>query len=221
MGDVDESAEHPILNVEGELVALGPLRRDLLPLYQRWINNFGTMRTLDLPPYPMTKEKEQDWYDGQSRAESDVPFTIYERETLRPIGNTGLHEVDYRNRTASFGIIIGEPECRGKGYGTETTHLMLDYAFTALGLHNVMLIVFEFNAAGIRAYRKAGFKEFGRRRECRLMGGKLWDEIQMDCLSTEFERPVTAGKCWGFSAWLSPEGTAQIEVGTDDGGTTR
>jgi RimJ/RimL family protein N-acetyltransferase len=221
MDDVDESTGRPVLNLEGELVALGPLRRDLLPLYQRWINNLGTMRTLDLPPYPMTMEKEQDWYDGQSRTESDVPFTIYERETWRPIGNTGLHEVDYRNRTASFGIIIGEPECRGKGYGTETTHLMLDYAFTALGLHNVMLIVFEFNAAGIKAYQKAGFKEFGRRRECRLMGGKLWDEIHMDCLSTESERPVTAGKGWGFSAWLSPEGTAQIEVGTDDGGTTR
>jgi hypothetical protein len=30
--------EEPILNVEGERVALGPLRRDLLPLYQRWIS---------------------------------------------------------------------------------------------------------------------------------------------------------------------------------------
>jgi RimJ/RimL family protein N-acetyltransferase len=190
MGDVDESAGSPVLTIEGEHVALGPLRRDLVPLYQLWMNNLGTMRTLDLPPYPITMEKEQDWYDRVSRAESDVSFTIYESETLRPIGNTGLHEVDYRNRTASFGIIIGEPECRGKGYGTETTRLMLDYAFTALGLHNVMLIVFEFNDAGIKAYQKAGFKEFGRRRECRLVGGKLWDEVQMDCLSTEFEGTV-------------------------------
>jgi RimJ/RimL family protein N-acetyltransferase len=190
MGDVDESAGSPVLTIEGEHVALGPLRRDLVPLYQRWMNNLGTMRTLDLPPYPITMEKEQDWYDRVSRAESDVSFTIYESETLWPIGNTGLHEVDYRNRTASFGIIIGEPECRGKGYGTETTRLMLDYAFTALGLHNVMLIVFEFNDAGIKAYQKAGFKEFGRRRECRLVGGKLWDEVQMDCLSTESEGTV-------------------------------
>jgi RimJ/RimL family protein N-acetyltransferase len=168
-----ENVERPIVNIEGELVALGPLRRELLPLYQRWINYPGTTRTLDLPPYPMTMEGEQDWFDQQSRAENDVPFTIYERETLRPIGNTVLHEIDYRNRTATFGILIGEPECRGKGYGTETTRLMLDYAFTALGLHNVMLIVFEFNGAGIRACQTAGFKEFGRRRECRLMGGKL------------------------------------------------
>ncbi len=45
------------------------------------------------------------------------------------------------------------------------------------------------NPAGIRAYEKAGFKEIGRRRECRMMGGKLWDEIHMDCLSSEFESP--------------------------------
>ena len=171
VGDVGESSERPILNIEGELVALGPLRRDLLLLYQSWINDLGTTRTLDLPPQPMTMEKEQDWYDRQSRAENSVPFTIYERETWRPIGNTGLDGVDHRNRTATFGIVIGEPDCRGKGYGTEATRLMLDYAFTALGLHNVILTVFEYNPAGIRAYEKAGFKEIGRRRECRMMGG--------------------------------------------------
>ena len=35
------------------------------------------------------------------------------------------------------------------------------------------------------------------------------------------ERPVTPGKEWGFSAWLPPGGTAQIEVSTDDGGAAR
>jgi diamine N-acetyltransferase len=185
-----ESAERPVLSIEGELVALGPLRRELLPLYQRWINDLGTTRTLDLPPQPMTIEKEQDWYDQNSRAENSVPFTIYERETLRPIGNTGLDGVDHRNRTATFGIVIGEPDCRGKGYGTETTRLMLDFAFTALGLHNVMLMVFEFNPAGIRTYEKAGFREIGRRRKSRMMGGRLWDDVYMDCLSSEFESPV-------------------------------
>jgi hypothetical protein len=60
MGDASENAERPILNLEGDLVALGPLRRDLLPLYQRWINDLGTMRTLGLAPLPITSEKEQD-----------------------------------------------------------------------------------------------------------------------------------------------------------------
>ena len=46
------------------------------------------------------------------------------------------------------------------------------------------------NLVGIRAYQKAGFKEIGRRRECRMMGGKLWDEVHMDCISSKFESPV-------------------------------
>ena len=68
-----------ILNIEGDLVGLGPLRRDLLPLYQRWINDLGTMRTLGLRRSPMTSEKEQEWYDRQSKAEDDVPFDIRRR----------------------------------------------------------------------------------------------------------------------------------------------
>jgi len=67
---------------------------------------------------------------------------------------------------------------------------MLDYAFMALSLHSVMLTVNAYNLAGFHAYQKAGFREFGRRRECRMMGGKLWDKIYMDCLATEFMSPV-------------------------------
>jgi hypothetical protein len=32
MGNASENTERPILNIEGDLVGLGPLRRDLLPL---------------------------------------------------------------------------------------------------------------------------------------------------------------------------------------------
>ncbi len=101
-----------------------------------------------------------------------------------------LMDIDAGNRRAEFGIIIGEPDCRGKGYGTETTRLMLDYAFTARGLQNVMLTVNAYNLAGLRAYEKAGFREFGRRRRCRFMGGRMWDVVYMDALADEFTSPV-------------------------------
>lgn len=183
--------EYPIVNIVGERLALGPLRRDLLPTYQRWINDFGALRTLGaVAPGPTTLEQEARWYDAQPATE--VRFTIFERATWRPIGTTALHGLDYRNRTALFGILIGEAEARGQGYGTEATRLTLDYAFTALGLHSVMLTVAEFNLAGQRAYARAGFRECGRRRQCRWMAGRLWDELSMDCLATEFESPVLA-----------------------------
>lgn len=182
--------KEPILNIRGKQVALGPLERDLLPEYRRWINDFATARTLDAPPRPMTAEQEESWYETSANSQSSIIFTIYALPELRPVGTTGLREVDHINRSASFGIVIGETEYRGCGLGTEVSRLMLDYAFTALNLHNVTLSVYEFNRAGMRAYEKAGFEEIGRRRECRAMGGKWWDEVYMDALSTDFESPV-------------------------------
>ena len=179
--------ELPLVNIVGEKVALGPLRKDLVPLYTRWFNDFAVTRMLGPMPRPLTLEQEEQWYErANTRGDAVVQFTIYEKDTGRPIGTTGLHDIDHRNRTALFGITIGEPDARGKGCGTEATQLMLDYAFTVQGLHNVMLLVHEYNPAGIRAYTNAGFKEFGRRRESQFMGGKYWDVIHMECLATEW-----------------------------------
>jgi hypothetical protein len=46
------------------------------------------------------------------------------------------------------------------------------------------------NLTGVRAYKKAGFKEFGRCRQSHWSGGELRDEIFRQCLSDEFESPV-------------------------------
>jgi RimJ/RimL family protein N-acetyltransferase len=54
-----------------------------------------------------------------------VCFTRYERATRRPIGAANLHTIDHARRTATFTIIIGQPECRGKGYGAEAARLMI------------------------------------------------------------------------------------------------
>ncbi len=184
--------ENPVVSIMGERVALGPIRRDLVPLYHRWINDFAVLRTLHVPR-PSTLEEVQAAHEAQVAEERQrrvVYFTVYDRATLRPIGRTDLVDISYRDRSASFGIEIGEADYRGRGYGTEATRLTLDYAFTALGLHNVALETWEYNRAGQRAYAKAGFREMGRRRQAKFMGGKLWDIVQMDCLSTEFVSPV-------------------------------
>jgi diamine N-acetyltransferase len=184
------AVDTPILNIEGELVTLGPLRREHIPLYLRWINDFGTTRTLGAPVRPMTLEQETAWYEQAAVDDDRTGFTIYERATRRPVGNCGLHEVDLANRRTVVGIMIGEPDARGRGYGTEAMRLLLDYAFTVLGLHSAMLTVFEYNGAGRRCYEKVGFREMGRRRESRWYNGGFWDEIHMDILTSEFTSPV-------------------------------
>jgi diamine N-acetyltransferase len=183
---------HPVLSIVGDKVALGPIRQDLVPLYHRWINDFAVLRTLHIPR-PSTLEEIQAAYEtevAQERQRKVVYFTIYDHTTLQPIGRTDLGDINYRDRSAGFGIEIGEADYRGRGYGTEATRLTLDYAFSALGLHSVNLETWEYNLAAQRAYAKAGFRETGRRRQAKFMGGKLWDIVCMDCLSTEFVSPV-------------------------------
>jgi RimJ/RimL family protein N-acetyltransferase len=191
--DGHQQYERPPINITGQQVALGPLCRELIPLYQQWFNNFELLRTLDRHLKPVSLDQVEEWFERRAKPAhngSVVVFTIYECATWKPIGNTALENVNLRDRTAEFGVFIGETDLQGHGYGTEATHLMLDYAFTGLGLQNIMLRVWEYNFAGIRVYEKAGFSEFGRRTKAHMMNGQWWDEIYMQALSDEFESPV-------------------------------
>lgn len=182
----------PILTISSERVALGPLRRDLVDAHLRWGNDWATYRMLDNIPGPGTREHVADWLRQATSGAMPYEFVIYERTSMQAIGTVGLRDVDLRPGTAEFAIVIGEADYRGRGLGTEATRLTLDYAFSDLGLHNVMLRVMAFNHAAIRMYGKVGFREIGRRRQAHWMEGRLWDMIYMDILAGEFHSPVRA-----------------------------
>ncbi|MDP9358951.1 MAG: GNAT family N-acetyltransferase [Chloroflexota bacterium] len=187
----DPGADPPVINIVGDLVALGPLRRGLVPRYHRWHNDLAVSGTRGVG-WPVALEQTVAEFERQIASDREVAFTIYDRAALRPIGVCALSEIEHRFGRATFAITIGEADCRGKGYGTEATRLALDYAFAGLGLVNVMLTCFAFNLGGRRAYEKAGFREFGRRRRCSRHGGRSWDLIYMECLADEFVSPVLA-----------------------------
>ena len=155
------------------------------------------MRFLGAALRPTSLEAEEDWYARVSKAENQSLFTVYEKSELRPIGTTGLGEINHTHRTAEFGIMIGDKESWGKGYGTEVTRLILEYGFICLGLHNIHLWANAANERGIRAYQRAGFRMAGRWRQAKRRGDRAYDLVLMDCLATEFEG--------GALSHLSPE----------------
>jgi diamine N-acetyltransferase len=182
----------PVVNIRGERVALGPLHRGLLPLIERWDNEF---RTVDLggdDPRPRSVEAIAATWEPLLRGEREdwIGFTIYALPDLRPIGIANIRDFVNPHGTAEFGITIGDKADRGQGLGTEATKLLLDYAFTVLGAHNVWLDTPAYNAGAIRAYEKAGFREIGRRREARTLAGTRFDVVLMDCLAEEFVPPA-------------------------------
>jgi diamine N-acetyltransferase len=69
---------------------------------------------------------------------------------------------------------------------------VLDWAFTVMGLHNVLLVTFSWNLPAIRAYTKAGFREIGRRRGAVVTMGRRYDQVLMDAVADEFTDSVLA-----------------------------
>lgn len=190
MSTGDES--QPPITIRGDRIALGPWQRAIVPLIVRWENDLALGLLAGSSLRAMTAERAEMFYERWSKDDQHdaAHFLIYEADTLRLIGWTGLMEINVAHRTATYHIKIGETDCWGKGYGTETTVLVLDYAFNALNLHNVRLKTFSYNARAIRAYTRAGFREIGRRRESARFGGRVYDDVYMDCLSTDFRSPL-------------------------------
>jgi RimJ/RimL family protein N-acetyltransferase len=193
MGAEDDphGEQTPIVNIVGERVALGPLYRGLLPLVMRWENDFQTIDLGGDDPRPLTAEAIAAVWEPLLRGERDdwLGFTIYALPELRPIGLINIRDFTNPHGTAEFGITVGDPADRGQGFGTEATRLLLDYAFTVLGVRNVWLDTPAYNTAAIRAYEKAGFREIGRRRGARLLAGRRYDVVLMDCIAEEFVPP--------------------------------
>jgi RimJ/RimL family protein N-acetyltransferase len=178
----------PIINLCGDLVGLGPISPDFLDLYLQWFNDFEARRAYEQPLTPRTRKSAEEWFERVSKGESGtIKFGIYELSSLRPVGWTHLDGIDRFQQTAEYGLFIGDKAAWGKGYGTETTRLMLEYGFSLLHLHSIMLQVDSDNEPAIRAYRRAGFREFGRQREVRWREHGRCDAIYMECLAREFQ----------------------------------
>lgn len=87
----------------------------------------------------------------------DAQFVILMREQGRPIGVCGLFGIDRSEGTAEVGILLGEKDTWGHGYGPEALRILLNHARADLGLHQITLCVHATNTRAIRAYEKVGF----------------------------------------------------------------
>ncbi len=132
----------------------------------------------------LTREVHLKWFANKIQTGEVEQFIIIDRTTNTPVGSTYLRDIDMKNKKAEFGIFIGEDSARNKGIGTDTTKLMLQYAFEKLKLNKVFLRVFANNLAAIKAYEKAGFEYEGTAKEdiC-LPNGKYQDIIFMSKLN--------------------------------------
>jgi len=178
----------PIPVLTGEKVFLARLRREDVPEITRYFSNLELTTYLGGFGRAYSLEDEQAYFESVSRIRADqVTFGIYERATERVIGGVDLRDIDHRNGAATLGISIHDPELWGGGFGTEATRLMVAYGMFHLNLWNIELRVFAFNERAIRAYRKVGFREIGRRTGRVVLGGERFDDVYMEITRAEVD----------------------------------
>ncbi|MCK4433383.1 MAG: GNAT family N-acetyltransferase [Methanomicrobia archaeon] len=171
----------------GEKCYLSPCRLEDAEKWTEWFNDLEVTIPLGDEAYtPLSLDKQKEMISDIIKEQSHI-FNIIELETDTLIGRCLLFGIDHVNRKAMLGIVIGEKAYWDKGYGQEATKLLLDYGFNLLNLNSIMLGTFSFNKRALICYKKVGFKEIGRGREARIIGGKKFDIIFMDILAEEFE----------------------------------
>ncbi|MDE1967131.1 MAG: GNAT family N-acetyltransferase [Patescibacteria group bacterium] len=111
-----KTTETPVF-LRGRKTILRPLSESDLPLCQKWIND-PEVRKFIKNIFPMTMGAEREWLESRSK-KNDKDIILVIEVKGRPIGTMGIHGIDWRNRTATTGALIGEKEYWGKGYGTD------------------------------------------------------------------------------------------------------
>jgi|GEM_PF-3884 len=176
----------------GEKIYLSPINIEDALMYTKWLNDFKTSDYIGRSSQIYTLEAEKEWVKEQGKGE--YIFSIIDIENDKLIGNCGFIQKDNINRTGTLGIIIGEEEYREKGIGTEVIKILLDYGFNYLNLKSIYLELLGNNERALKCYKKCGFKEVGKRRQCIYLNGKYYDRIMMDILKEEFTKESIKNK---------------------------
>jgi RimJ/RimL family protein N-acetyltransferase len=173
----------------GERVRLGAPDTTMLPTFIRWLADPDVSRYLGMG-FPPSEAMEQEWFDRTARSEADIVWAVWatdQGDGPKLIGTTGIHRIDWRNRNAITGNLIGEKSEWGKGYGSEVVALRTRYAFEQLNLEKVMTEAFTENRGSIRALEKAGYRQNGVKRRHVYRHGRWHDFWTADLLREEWE----------------------------------
>ena len=125
-------------------------------------------------------------YERYTKEELEYPSPWSRRfaiDTLggKHIGNCMYYDIDNRRGEAELGIVVGDRDYLGKGYGTDAVDTLLDHIYTTTDMKKVYLHTLEWNHRARRSFAKSGFREVRPVRRSGL------DFIRMEVLHEEWE----------------------------------
>jgi len=174
--------------LQGNEIYLRELREsDLQGNWYSWFNDSDVTTYQNKNIFPNTKEKQKAYYDYLDSSKSDVVFAVVDQNSKNHIGNVGLHHIDWVHRSAELGIVLGEREFWGRGYGKQVWALITKYGFETLNLHRIYAVVMCGNEASQKCAEASGFKQEGIISEMFYKNGTYLDVIYYNLLKKNWE----------------------------------
>ena len=173
---------------KGKLVKLRAYKESDIERGTEFINDEEVKKFLytDIP-FPSTKWEEEEWVKSRkSNSDCTYDFAIEDLETGKYIGGCSINECNSKNRNCTIGIMIGDKEYWGKGYGSDSLKVLIKFIFEEVNMNKIKLNVFSFNSRAIACYKKVGFIEEGVLKKELYRNGKYHDIIIMSLFKDDW-----------------------------------
>ena len=117
---------------------------------------------------------------------------IVEKDTDNPVGTIILSDIDSKNGVAQVHIKILN-EFRGKGFGTDSLNVIVQFAFFELRLNCLYAEILSYNSASVGMFEKCGFRKEGMLRERIYKNGQYCDILTYSLLVRDVEKENALG----------------------------
>lgn len=149
------------MNIISEDLKLRAIEIEDMDFLKNLVNNPKIEKMLGGSSFPTSSENQLSWYHSIQNASTNLRLMI-ETKQDGVVGTLSLSDIDYRNRTAQFHIKLDiTKDINGKGYGSKSTNLLIEYAFNELNLNCIYSYILDYNFASKKMHEKLGFEYEG------------------------------------------------------------
>jgi ribosomal-protein-alanine N-acetyltransferase len=124
--------------------------------YLNWLKDSSNKFIISVNPHYEKKDIQK--YIGQKNSSPDALLLgIFDKTTGKHIGNGKFEPINFTQKYAVVGVLIGEKEFRGKEIAGEFILACFQYVMVPMGIERLILGVHKSNLEAIKAYSKIGF----------------------------------------------------------------